>query len=98
MIEVIKIIEVTKEKPDGEVVSERMELFDVLQRAANESESLDRLGRNPREVPRQYYTLTTEERAALASCDIRKIEAWVRKLDEELAIWLWCRLAQEEWG
>ena len=97
MIEVIKIIEVTKEKPDGEVVSKGAELFDVLQKAANESESLNRLGRNPREIPRQYYTLTIEERAALASCDIRKIEAWARKLDKELAIWLWCRLAQEEW-
>jgi len=41
--------------------------------------------------------LTTEERAALASGDIRKIESWVGKLDKELATWLWCRLSQEKW-
>ena len=37
-----------------------------------------------------------QERAALASGDIKKIESWVGKLDKRLATWLWCRLQQED--
>ncbi|MBA7503531.1 hypothetical protein ES706_02142 [subsurface metagenome] len=92
-----KVVEVTRGKVSGEVVSGREELLAVLKRAANEPEFLARLAQNPHEVLREYYTLTAEERAALASGDIRKIEAWVGKLDKELATWLWCRLSQEKW-
>ena len=45
----------------------------------------------------EYYDLTQEEKAALISGDIRKIEEWVGKLDSRLATWLWCRLSQEKW-
>ena len=41
--------------------------------------------------------LTEEERAALATGDIRKIESWVGKLDERLKTWLIARLSQEKW-
>ena len=92
-----KWIPVTKEKVKEEVVSEREELLAVLKRAANESEFLARLSEDPHEALKEYYSLTTEERAALASGDIRKIESWVGKLDKELATWLWCRLSQEKW-
>ena len=92
-----KAIEVTREKVSREAVSRREELLAVLKRAANESEFLARLAENPQEALKEYYTLTAEERAALASGDIRKIEAWVGKLDKELATWLWCRLSQEKW-
>ncbi len=92
-----KVVEVTRGKVSGEVVSGREELLAVLKRAATEPEFLARLAQNPHEVLREYYTLTAEERAALASGDIRKIEAWVGKLDKELATWLWCRLSQEKW-
>jgi len=92
-----KVVEVTRGKVSGEVVSGREELLAVLKRAANEPEFLARLAQNPHEVLREYYTLTAEERTALASGDIRKIEAWVGKLDKELATWLWCRLSQEKW-
>jgi len=88
---------VIKEKVGGEVVSEREELLAVLERAANESEFLARLAEDPHEALKEYYSLTAEERAALASGDIRKIESWVGKLDKELATWLWCRLSQEKW-
>ena len=88
---------VSKEGSSAEVVSERDDLLAVLKRAANESEFLARLAENPHEALKEYYSLTTEERAALASGDIRKIEAWVGKLDKELATWLWCRLSQEKW-
>jgi hypothetical protein len=54
----------------------------VLKRAARESEFLARLAEDPHEALKEYYSLTTEEVAALASGDIRKIESWVGKLDE----------------
>lgn len=92
-----KVVEVTRGKVSGEVVSGREELLAVLKRAANEPEFLARLAQNPHLALKEYYTLTAEERAALASGDIRKIEAWVGKLDKELATWLWCRLSQEKW-
>jgi hypothetical protein len=88
---------VIKEKVGGEVVLERGALLAVLKRAATESEFLARLAKDPHEALKEYYSLTSEERAALASGDIRKIESWVGKLDKELATWLWCRLSQEKW-
>ena len=88
---------VIKEKVGGEVVFERGALLAVLKSAATESEFLARLAKDPHEALKEYYSLTSEERAALASGDIRKIESWVGKLDKELATWLWCRLSQEKW-
>lgn len=69
----------------------------VLARAAEDQEFLAQLADNPAEALEEYYTLTTEEKAALASGDIKKIESWVGKLDRRLATWLWCRLTQEKW-
>jgi hypothetical protein len=69
----------------------------VLGRAADDTKFLAQLAENPAEALQEYYTLTAEEKAALASGDIRKIEAWVGKLDKRLATWLWCRLSQEKW-
>ena len=69
----------------------------VLARAADETEFLARLADNPAEALEEYYTLTSEEKAALTSGDLKKIESWVGKLDKRLATWLWCRLSQEKW-
>ena len=69
----------------------------ILARAADEPKFLARLAEDPHEALKEYYTLTWEERAALASGDIKKIESWVGRLDERLATWLWCRLSQEKW-
>lgn len=69
----------------------------VLARAADESDFLARLAKDPAEALGEYYTLTKEELAALASGDIRKIERWCGKLDKRHATWLWCRLSQEKW-
>ena len=88
---------VMKEKVEAKVVPGRKELLAVLKRAAKESEFLARLAEDPHEALKEYYSLTSEERAALASGDIKKIESWVGKLDEELATWLWCRLSQEKY-
>jgi hypothetical protein len=92
-----KVFTERKERIGGEVVAGREELVAVLRRAATESEFLARLAEDPHEALKEYYSLTAEEAAALASGDIRKIESWVGKLDEKLATWLWCRLAQEKW-
>ena len=69
----------------------------VLARAADDSDFLARLADNPAEALTEYYTLTQEELAALASGDIKKIEGWLGKLDKRHATWLWCRLSQEKW-
>ena len=86
-----------REKMGGEIVSEREVLIDVLKRAATETEFMARLAGDPQEALKEYYSLTSEERAALASGDIKKIESWVGKLDTELTTWLWSRLSQEKW-
>jgi len=92
-----KVFTEQKEKLGGEVAVEREELVAILRRAATESDFLARLAENPHDALKEYYSLTSEEAAALASGDIKKIESWVGKLDEKLATWLWCRLAQEKW-
>jgi len=94
-------VRVTKEKTKGKVKARlapvREELLAVLRRAAHESDFVARLAEDPQEALKEYYSLTSEERAALASGDIRRIESWVGKLDKELAAWLGCRLSQEKW-
>jgi hypothetical protein len=88
---------VIRGKVEGQVVPGKEEVLAVLKRAATESEFLARLADDPHEALKEYYSLTNEERAALASGDIKKIESWVGKLDKELATWLWCRLSQEKY-
>jgi len=68
----------------------------VLDRAAQDNAFLARLAENPAEALKEY-DLTTEEKVAIASGDIRKIESWVGKLDERLKKWLIARLQQEKW-
>ena len=92
-----KILTVRNENAGGGVTVLKEELIAVLERAATESDFLAKLAQNPQEALKEYYSLTGEEVAALASGDIRKIESWVGKLDKELATWLCCRLAQEKW-
>jgi hypothetical protein len=80
-----------------EGIAGRWAILSVLARAADEPEFMARLAENPHEALKEYYTLTPEEKAALASGDIRKIESWVGKLDKRLSTWLWYRLSQEKW-
>ncbi len=83
--------------PATEVIAGKDLILTILERAAQENNFLKRLSDNTDEALSEYYTLTSEERAALASGDIGKIETWVGKLDNRLATWLWCRLCQEKW-
>jgi len=92
-----KYAAVIRGKVEAQVVPGKEEVLAVLKRAATESEFLARLADDPHEALKEYYSLTSEERAVLASGDIKKIESWVGKLDKELATWLWCRLSQEKY-
>jgi hypothetical protein len=93
-----EMIEGDKQKDQRVVLeADKQELLAVLSRAATESEFLARLAANPQAALKEYVALTAQERAALASGDIRRIEGWLGKLDEELSTWLWCRLCQEKW-
>lgn len=71
-------------------------VLSVLDRAAQDNAFMAQLAESPAEALKNY-DLTPEERAALVSGDIRKIESWVGKLDERLKTWLIARLAQEKW-
>ncbi len=91
---------ITKERKSitrGEQLKGREAILAILARAADDSGFLAQLSDNPAEALSEYYTLTNEELAALASGDIKKIESWVGKLDQRHATWLWCRLSQETW-
>ena len=68
----------------------------VLDKAAQDNAFLARLADNPSKAL-EDYDLTSEERAAIASGDISKIESWVGKLDDRLKTWLILRLSQERW-
>jgi predicted molibdopterin-dependent oxidoreductase YjgC len=64
----------------------------VLDRAAQDNVFLARLAENPAEALKEYE-LTAEEKAALMSGDIRKVESWLGKLDECPKTWLVSRLS-----
>ena len=91
------IIKMRKSITDEERLSRRERILAVLARAADDSQFLARLADDPGEALSEYYSLTQEEVAALASGDIKKIESWLGKLDQRHATWLWCRLSQEKW-
>jgi len=88
----------TKSVPTTEkkVTPGKEAILEVLARAADDHKFLARLAENPAKVLEEY-DLTPEERAALASGDLRRIESWVGKLDKRFSTWIWCRLQQEKW-
>ena len=71
-------------------------LLAVMGKARDDSSFLAKLAENP-EQALEGYDLTSEEKAALASGDIRWIESKLGILDEPLRTWLNGRLAQEKW-
>lgn len=86
------VIELEKAKaPSGKEA-----ILKVLARAADDHKFLARLAEDPFRVLNEYE-LTSEQKAALASGDLRRIESWVGKLDKRLSTWIWCRLQQEKW-
>jgi len=81
---------------EKKVASGKEAILEILARAADDHKFLARLVENPSRVL-QEYDLTMEEKAALISGDLRRIESWVGKLDKKLSTWIWCRLQQEKW-
>jgi hypothetical protein len=77
-------------------ISNKKIILEVLGRAADDHKFLARLAEDPAKALKEY-DLTSEEKAALASGDLRRIESWVGKLDKRLSTWIWCRLQQENW-
>lgn len=75
----------------------KLAILSVLARAADDPEFMSRLADDTENTLKEYYTLTQEQKIALASGDIEKIEKWLGKLDRPLASWLWNRLCQEKW-
>ena len=71
-------------------------ILSVLGRAAEDNAFFARLAEHPAEALKEY-NLTWEEKAAIGSGDISKIESWVGKLDERLKKWLIARSQQEKW-
>jgi hypothetical protein len=71
-------------------------ILQILSRAADDPKFLARMAEDPSRVLKEY-NLSSEEKAALASGDLRLIESWVGKLDKRLSTWIWCRLQQEKW-
>ena len=82
---------IEKQTPSG-----KNAILEVLARAADDPKFLARLAEDPTKALEEY-DLTPEEKAALASGDLRRIESWVGKLDKRLSTWIWCRLQQEKW-
>jgi hypothetical protein len=80
----------------NESLSGRGAVLSVLARASDEPDFMTRLADDPHGTLKEYYTLTQEEKADLASGDIRKIESWVGKLDKRLSTWLLYRLSREK--
>ena len=81
---------------EKKVASGKEAILEILARAADDHKFLARLAENPAKVL-QEYDLTMEEKAALISGDLRRIESWVGKLDKRLSTWIWCRLQMEKW-
>lgn len=83
-------------RPATKAKTERGEILAVLSRAARDPSYIAHLTYNPCEAL-QGYNLSQPARAALASGDVRWIEARVGALDDRMRTWLDCRLQQEIW-
>ncbi|MBN2240235.1 MAG: hypothetical protein JW712_10715 [Dehalococcoidales bacterium] len=80
-----------------EVLSSKKTLMNVLSRAADDTGFMAQLSDDPKEALAGYYVLSSEQLAALASGDLRRIENWIGKLDDRLEQWLVNRMSQEKW-
>ena len=92
----VDTIEKVPIKKKSEQPSGKEAILEVLARAADDNKFLARLAEDPGKVLSEF-NLTLEEKAALGSGDILRIESWVGKLDKRLCTWITCRLQQEKW-
>ena len=82
-------VKISKCQPENNVAA----MLSVLYRASQDSAFMDWLSRHA-EAALQEYNLKDEEKAAIISGDVQKIEPLVGKLDERLKTWLKARQAQ----
>jgi predicted molibdopterin-dependent oxidoreductase YjgC len=81
-------VKVSKYEP----VSGTEAMASILYRASQDSVFMARLARDPATALKEY-TLKDEERAAITSGDVAKIEALTGRLDERLRVWLMAKQA-----
>ncbi len=74
----------------------RETILKVLRKAADDYVFLAQLADDASRAL-ESYDLTSEEKAALSSGDVRWIENHVGKLDSSHMTWIKCRLEQEKW-
>ena len=86
----------TDQIPQDRKTANRDVIVAILAKAADDFGFLSRLAENPGQVLKDY-DLSQEEKAALISGDLQRIESWVGKLDKRLSTWPLCRLSQEKW-
>ncbi len=91
-----ELVRAKLEQPPALLDEGKKALLTVLSRASTDTDFMMRLSKNPEEAL-QEYELTNEEKAALASGDIKWIESKLGTLAEPLRTWLNARLAQEKW-
>jgi len=71
-------------------------ILSLLTRAAEDQKFLARLAEDPYTVLLEY-NLNQEERSALASGDVVKLELWVGRLDNRMKTWMNVRKTQNKW-
>ena len=74
----------------------KLAILSVLEKVADTADLSNCPVENPSPTLKEYYTLTRDERTALATGDILRIQSWVGKLDKRLSTWLYCRLLPEK--
>jgi hypothetical protein len=93
--QIAELIRIRVEKP---VALDRAgkALLAVLARAKDDGTFLARMAENPARAL-EGYDLTDQEKAALASGDVRWVESKIGTLEDPLRTWLTARLTQEKW-
>jgi hypothetical protein len=84
-------VKVSKCPPENNAAA----MVSVLYRASQDSTFTSQIARDPAAALKEYK-LKEEERGAIASGDVKKIEALTGRLDERLKIWLIARQPQEK--
>jgi formate dehydrogenase alpha subunit len=95
-VKVEKIDWVSAKLEEFRAITTKKEVLAVLEMAARDSSFLSLLAEHPEEALKGF-DLTAEEKAAVTSGDILKIETYIGKLDERLKQWFIARLSQEKW-
>jgi len=89
-----KGVTVTDQHPGEKACDSREAILAIIERAAVDTSFMAEILDDP-EQALQGYRLTSEEKTAITSGDIRRIEEWLGELKPTDRKWLWKRLRQE---